>query len=131
MENGDVDGPKENDILKDCCANVYEGFKKFGKKWYKFTLFRKLNGLDETNGDTTMGDSTINITSDDDDENLDSTINISSDDDDLDGEEEEDLEGEEDGKGLDEGEEGGSILLAGAPILGDMDENDDKEGDDD
>ena len=94
MQNGDETGPKENDKLKDCCAEVYEGFKKFGKKWYKFTLFRKINGLDDTtdhrdytNGDSTMGDSTINTTADDDDE-------------DLDGEEEEDLEGEEDGEGM-------------------------------
>ena len=65
LDKGDDSGPKENDKLKDCCAEVYEGFKKFGKKWYKFKLFRKINGLDETMGDSTM------ITTADDDEDLD------------------------------------------------------------
>ena len=82
LDKGDDSGPKENDKLKDCCAEVYDGFKKFGKKWYKFTLFRKMNG-DETL--ETIGDSTVNTTADDEDGDL---------------EEEEDLDGE----GEDEGE---------------------------
>ena len=83
LDKGDDSGPKENDKLKDCCAEVYEGFKRFGKKWYKFTLFRKMNGGDE-NGDSTLDSTKENDTTADDDEDLD--------------EEEEDLDGE----GLDE-----------------------------
>ena len=44
LEEGN--GLEENDQLniKDCCAEVYKGFKSFGLKWFKFKQFRRMNG---------------------------------------------------------------------------------------
>ena len=90
----------ENDKkLKDCCTEVYKGFRSFGLKWYKFSQFKEMNGLVDSRLDSTKDDT--NADEDDFDEQDEDLVEEEGD---LDGEDE---LGQEDEDGEDEIDEEG------------------------
>jgi len=44
---GEIMGDKKvKELKKECCRDVYNGFHRFGLRWYKFRLYRQMYGKD-------------------------------------------------------------------------------------